>query len=167
MYLSTRGRYAIMAMIDLVELGLASPKPVTLAQIAERQRISLSYLEQLFAKLRKSGVVESVRGPGGGYRAKPAESITLATIVAAVDEDIEVSRCDGKTGCMEGGHRCNAHDLWAALESHITGFMHQVTLQMVIEKRFPIQSAFVGDVTLPQITSVRIEGLPDGSAPVL
>lgn len=142
MHLSTRGRYAIMAMLDLAQLASVSTRPVTLAQIAERQQISLSYLEQLFAKLRKAGVVDSVRGPGGGYRiAKPLNMLWLSDIVSAVDEVIDVTRCGAMddprgpavgAGCVHGG-KCNAHDLWGALGRHIEGFLRKVSLSMVLE----------------------------------
>ncbi len=142
MHLSTRGRYAIMAMLDLAQLSVSSPRPVTLAQIAERQQISLSYLEQLFAKMRKSGVVDSVRGPGGGYMIpKPLSLVMLADIVNAVDEVIDLTRCGGMSdptapkagaGCVHGG-KCNAHDLWTALGGHIEQFLRRVSLQMVLD----------------------------------
>jgi Rrf2 family iron-sulfur cluster assembly transcriptional regulator len=152
MHLSTRGRYAIMAMLDLAQLAasnreLAVAKPVTLAQIADRQQISLSYLEQLFAKLRKSGVVDSVRGPGGGYMIpRPLELVMLADIVSAVDEVIDVTRCGVMgdphgpaqgAGCVHGS-KCNAHDLWSALGGHIEQFLRRVSLQMVLEGEFDV-----------------------------
>lgn len=142
MQFSTRGRYAIMAMLDLAEMSTLSDKPVTLAQIAERQRISLSYLEQLFAKLRKAGVVESLRGPGGGYTlAREAGRIWLAEIVQAIDEDLDLTRCKTMyklegihplTGCAVG-KKCNAHDLWRALSNHVDVFFQRVSLQMVLD----------------------------------
>ena len=142
MHLSTRGRYAIMAMLDLAQMSEGSARPVTLAQIAERQQISLSYLEQLFAKLRKNGVVDSVRGPGGGYQiAKPLTLVRLADIVNAVDENVDVTRCgsmndpNGPTpgqGCVHG-NKCNAHDLWGALSRHIDQFLQRVNLKMVLD----------------------------------
>ncbi|MCP5404974.1 MAG: Rrf2 family transcriptional regulator [Pseudomonadaceae bacterium] len=142
MQFSTRGRYAIMAMLDLAEMRAHSDKPVTLAQIAERQRISLSYLEQLFAKLRKHGIVESLRGPGGGYNlARDAGHIWLAEIVAAIDEDIDLTRCktlyklEGihpQTGCVVG-RPCNAHGLWMAMSRHMERFLQRVSLQMVLD----------------------------------
>lgn len=142
MHLSTRGRYAIMAMLDLAVLSVDSARPVTLAMIAERQQISLSYLEQLFAKLRKAGVVDSVRGPGGGYMInRPLTSVWLSEIVNAVDEVIDVTRCgegDNPAGPAAGhgcvhGKKCNAHDLWGALGRHIEGFMQRINLQMVLD----------------------------------
>ena len=142
MHLSTRGRYAIMAMLDLAVLGMDSPRPVTLAMIAERQQISLSYLEQLFAKLRKAGVVDSVRGPGGGYKiGKALSTVWLSEIISAVDEVIDVTRCgvgDNPAGPAEGrgcvhGKTCNSHALWGALGKHIEGFMRRISLQMVLD----------------------------------
>ncbi len=147
MHLSTRGRYAIMAMLDLVTLSQAG-KPVTLAMIAERQQISLSYLEQLFAKLRRGGVVLSARGPGGGYRLQRAASeIFLAQIIDAVEEDIDLTRCgqmhnphgpEAGQGCVYGA-KCNAHDLWSALGRHMEQFFRQVNLQMVVDGSFAPQ----------------------------
>jgi Rrf2 family iron-sulfur cluster assembly transcriptional regulator len=141
MHLSTRGRYAVMAMLDLAELSKDSDRPVTLAMIAERQQISLSYLEQLFAKLRRNNVVDSVRGPGGGYHLpRPTSEIWLSDIVNAVDEELDVTRCgamhnpagpaQGK-GCVHGG-KCNTHDLWSALGRHVEDFMNKINLQMLL-----------------------------------
>lgn len=142
MQFSTRGRYAIMAMLDLAEMTRTADSPITLVQIAERQRISLSYLEQLFAKLRKAGIVHSARGPGGGYTmAKDATLITLADIFNAVDEDNDLTRC--KTlyklggpkpngGCVDGT-KCNAHDLWTAVGRHLDHFFVRITLKMVMD----------------------------------
>lgn len=164
MHLSTRGRYAIMAMLDLAQLAAVSPRPVTLAQIADRQQISLSYLEQLFAKLRKAGVVDSVRGPGGGYMIpKPLTLVWLADIVSAVDEVIDVTRCGAMgdphgpaegAGCVHGG-KCNSHDLWSALGMHIEGFLRRVNLQMVLDGDFDLEDAGVAPVAFQ---GVRILG---------
>lgn len=143
MHFSTKGRYAVMAMLDLAEMSATSDKAVTLANIAERQRISLSYLEQLFAKLRKGGVVTSARGPGGGYAlARGAAHIYLSEIIDAVEEDMDVTRCktlyklEGihpATGTCVGGKQCNAHDLWLAMGNHMQAFLQRVSLQMVLE----------------------------------
>src|SRR5512140_3473925 len=116
MHLSTRGRYAVMALVDLASREAAAPgrRPVTLAEIAASQQLSLSYLEQLFGKLRRAGLVASARGPGGGYRlARPAHSVPIAEIVAAVDEEIRATRCfDGSgLGCMADKSRCQTHEL--------------------------------------------------------
>ena len=137
MKLSTRGRYAVMAMADLA--GHARDDgPEALAEIARRQEISLSYLEQLFAKLRRAGLVASVRGPGGGYRlARPAHETCIADIVLAVDEPLKATRChDGSpNGCLSTSGRCITHDLWDALGAEIESFLASVTLEDVLAKR--------------------------------
>lgn len=135
MKLSTKGRYAVMAMVDLAQASLE--KPVPLGDVASRQEISLSYLEQLFAKLRRAGVVKSVRGPGGGYKlARPLNETRIADIMLAVEEPVDVTRCQGKaTGCMESGRRCITHDLWDELSRHIHLFLNDVTLEDVLERR--------------------------------
>ena len=142
MRLSTRGRYAIMAMVELASRAGARDKrggagrPVSLAEIAEAQLLSLAYLEQLFARLRRCGLVASVRGPGGGYRlGRPAGQIALAEITDAVEEPIRATRCDdGGPGCM-AGKRCLTHDLWAELGEQIRLFLANVTLADVVEGR--------------------------------
>ncbi|SPU45638.1 Rrf2 family transcriptional regulator [Brevundimonas diminuta] len=137
MRLSTKGRYAVMAMADLAKNG--SGRAVSLAEIATRQEISLSYLEQLFARLRKGGLVKSIRGPGGGYRlAKGPEETVVADIVLAVDEPIRATRCAAHgtpRGCMTGGARCITHDLWEDLGAEIHRYLAGVSLADVIEKR--------------------------------
>ena len=135
MRLSTKGRYAVMAMTDLARHG--ADRAVSLAEIAARQEISLSYLEQLFARLRRGGLVNSVRGPGGGYRlARPAAETTVADIVVAVDEPLHATRCAGSgRGCMPGGERCLTHDLWDALGEQIRVFLAGVSLDDVVQKR--------------------------------
>ncbi len=136
MKLSTKGRYAVMAMADLASHG-QDIKAVSLAEISGRQEISLSYLEQLFAKLRRSGLVKSVRGPGGGYRlARPAGETRVADIILAVDEPIAATRCrSGAKGCTSTGARCVTHDLWEELGRQIHVFLASVTLADVVEKR--------------------------------
>ena len=135
MRLSTKGRYAVMAMADLAKRG--TDRAVTLADIAQRQDISLAYLEQLFARLRRGGLVKSVRGPGGGYRlALPADRTSVADIVTAVDEPLEAVRCTSLPGgCMPGGERCLTHDLWDDLGQHIHDYLASVTLDDVISGR--------------------------------
>jgi Rrf2 family iron-sulfur cluster assembly transcriptional regulator len=124
--LTTRGRYAVTAMLDLALHQGAGP--VTLADIARRNRISPAYLEQLLAGLRRRGLVESTRGPGGGYRlARPADEITVARVVAAVNETVEATRCGGARDCHDG-ERCLTHDLWEDLTRHIQDFLDSVTL---------------------------------------
>lgn len=135
MKLSTKGRYAVMAMADLARRSVKGP--VTLSDIASRQSISLSYLEQLFANLRKGGLVHSVRGPGGGYTlSRPAEEIRVFDIMSAVDESIDVTRCEGEAkGCMDDGRRCVTHDLWDELGRHIYLFLGSISLEDVIAGR--------------------------------
>ena len=130
MRLSTKGRYAVMAMADLASReGRAGP--VSLGEIAESQEISLSYLEQLFAKLRKGGLVASVRGPGGGYRlSRPASELRVADIIVAVDEPISATRCKAGSpkGCTGTAARCLTHDLWEELGRQIHVFLSSVSL---------------------------------------
>jgi len=136
MKLSTRGRYAVMAMADLAQVE--SDKPVTLADIATRQEISLSYLEQLFAQLRRAGIVTSMRGPGGGYRLANSSDMTrISDIILAVDEPVKVTRCDPNSakGCRSDGGRCITHDLWDELSRQITLFLSSVSLDDVINRR--------------------------------
>jgi len=140
MRLSTRGRYAVMAMVDLAaEMAARGPaRPVPLGGIAERQRLSLSYLEQLFGKLRRAGLVLSARGPGGGYRlALPADETRIADIIAAVDEPIRATRCvaGSPKGCLGGRSRCQTHDLWEELGNQIHLFLASVTLDDVVRRR--------------------------------
>lgn len=135
MKMSTKGRYAVMAMIDIAQQSQGMP--VALADIALRQDISQEYLEQLFGRLRKAGLVESVRGPGGGYRlASDASDISISEIILAVDEPLRVTRCAGDAveGCLRGD-RCNAHDLWSALGRQMMQFLSSITLDDVVSKR--------------------------------
>ena len=137
MKLTTKGRYAVMAMADLARFGTG--KPVALADIAQRQEISLSYLEQLFAKLRRGDLVKSVRGPGGGYRlARSADEIRISDVIMAVDEPIKATRCEAGSpkGCMNGSSsRCITHDLWEELSHQIHVFLNGVSLADVINGR--------------------------------
>lgn len=133
MRLTTKGRFAVTAMVDLAMRG--GKVPVTLAAISERQKISLSYLEQLFGKLRRKGVVESVRGPGGGYcLARPAGKITIAEIVVAVDEHLDATNCGGKGNCHDD-RQCITHNLWMGLNEKIFDYLASVTLQQLIDER--------------------------------
>jgi Rrf2 family iron-sulfur cluster assembly transcriptional regulator len=130
MRLSTKGRYAVTAMLDLAIHH--NQGPVTLNDISQSQGISLSYLEQLFARMRKSGLVEGVRGPGGGYRlAQPAEQITIAKIIGSVDERVDATQCAGKEDCQEG-ERCLTHDLWCELSKQIYSYLDGITLAQFI-----------------------------------
>jgi Rrf2 family iron-sulfur cluster assembly transcriptional regulator len=132
MELNTKGRYAVMAMADLAKHG--GDTSVPLSAIAERQRLSLDYLEQIFLKLRRSGLVESTRGRLGGYRlGRPAADISVAAVMSAVEEDTRMTRCTGsETGCL-GHERCLTHDLWTALGDQIETFLNGVSLQDVLE----------------------------------
>lgn len=126
MRLTTKGRFAVTAMLDLALNEV--DKPVTLAGISERQGISLSYLEQLFSRLRRQGLVKSVRGPGGGYRlAKPQAEITVSAIITAVDELIDATQCGGQENCQDD-RRCMTHDLWASLNAKILEYLSGVSL---------------------------------------
>jgi Rrf2 family iron-sulfur cluster assembly transcriptional regulator len=126
MRLTTKGRYAVTAMLDLAIH--ADDEPVTLADISSRQGISLSYLEQLFARLRRSGLVLSVRGPGGGYRlGDTTAAITVAGIIAAVDESVDATRCEGKGNCHDG-EICLTHHLWDDLTQRIQQFLGGISL---------------------------------------
>ena len=131
MKLTSKGRYAVTAMLDLAfhaEVG-----PVTLSEISKRQDISLSYLEQLFTRLRKRQLVRSTRGPGGGYSLnKPVDQLTIAAIVAAVDETVDATRCSGAINCQDGS-QCLAHELWDGLSRQIFGFLSDITLQDLLE----------------------------------
>jgi Rrf2 family iron-sulfur cluster assembly transcriptional regulator len=128
MHLSTKGRYAVMAMTDLA--GRAGDRATALAEIAERQQISLAYLEQLFSRLRRRGLVTSSRGPGGGYRlARPADQLSVADVVTAVDEPLKAIRCGGgEAGCMKGGARCLTHDLWEETGRQIQSYFASISL---------------------------------------
>src|SRR5215470_14761085 len=131
MRLTTKGRFAVTAMIDLA-LHHGSG-PVTLAEISSRQKISLSYLEQLFGKLRRHQLVESVRGPGGGYcLAKELGSVSVSEIILAVDEPIDATQCGGKENCRDD-QKCITHDLWAKLNDHILEYLRAVTLKQLVD----------------------------------
>jgi Rrf2 family iron-sulfur cluster assembly transcriptional regulator len=135
MKMSTKGRYAVMAMIDIGQHSAGNP--VSLSEIAERQDISQEYLEQLFSKLRRDKLVESARGPGGGYKlARDASEIAVADIILAVDEELRFTRCSGDAvdGCVKG-EQCSAHDLWSSLGRQMMYFLGSITLEDVVEKR--------------------------------
>jgi Rrf2 family iron-sulfur cluster assembly transcriptional regulator len=134
--LSTKGRYAVMAMVDLARN--AKGKPLALADIALRQEISLSYLEQLFAKLRRGGLVKSVRGPGGGYLlSREPTAIRISDVILAVDEPIRATRCEpgSPAGCHTDKSRCLTHDLWEELGNQIHLYLSSVTLDDVVNRR--------------------------------
>lgn len=133
MRLTSKGRYAVTAMLDV---ALHSGQgPVPLADISERQGISLSYLEQLFSRLRKGGLVKSVRGPGGGYLlGKSTEEIDVASVISAVDESIDATRCQGKGDCQDG-NQCLTHSLWIELSNRISSFLHGISLAELVEEQ--------------------------------
>lgn len=130
MKLTSKGRYAVTAMIDI---ALNQDKgPITLALISERQEISLSYLEQLFSKLKKADLVSSSRGPGGGYQlSRSDDEITISQIISAVDERLDARKCKGKANC-QGGTKCRSHNLWEELSEMIDGFLGSVTLRSLL-----------------------------------
>lgn len=132
MRLTTKGRFAVTAMIDLA-LQQANG-PVSLAAISERQKISLSYLEQLFAKLRRRNLVDSVRGPGGGYQiTKPLDQVSVADVIIAVDEPLDATQCGGKENCTDEG-QCMTHDLWSNLNRKMLDYLNSVSLHSLVEK---------------------------------
>jgi Rrf2 family iron-sulfur cluster assembly transcriptional regulator len=133
MRLTTKGRYAVTAMLDLALHGKG--KPVSLADISGRQDISLSYLEQLFAKLRRNDLVSSVRGPGGGYRlSRGGQEIFVAQIIDAVNEAVDATGCGGKADCQQG-EVCLTHHLWCDLSDQIHGFLSQISLSNLVDRR--------------------------------
>jgi Rrf2 family iron-sulfur cluster assembly transcriptional regulator len=137
MQLTTKGRYAVTAMLDLASND--SSRPVTLDMISQRQNISLSYLEQLFAKLRKASLVKSIRGPGGGYllNVDPVD-VTLTEIIEAVDENIDLRRCHGSKNCLRG-KQCLSHHLWCEVSDQIRGFLSSRNLQQVMDDYYTNQ----------------------------
>ena len=139
MRLTTRGRYAVTAMLDLAlhyDRG-----PVSLAEIAGRQGISQSYLEQLFARLRRNGLVDGTRGPGGGYKlGRPGGSISVTDVIDAVNETVDATRCGGRRNC-QGEHRCLTHDLWEDLSTRIREFLDNVSLDELV-KRDSVQTIY-------------------------
>ena len=133
MRLTTKGRYAVTAMLDLAlheSLG-----PVNLMDISKRQGISLAYLEQLFLRLRKQGLISSARGPGGGYRLQQSRAdISVADVIRAVDEQVDATRCGGHQNC-QADERCLTHDLWEDLSQHITSFLGDISLSDLVQRR--------------------------------
>ena len=148
MKLTTKGRYAVTAMLDLALHNAHGP--INLADIAKRQEISLAYLEQLFAKLRKCSLVESARGPGGGYRLKrPADEISVRDVIDAVDEPVDTTRCGGLENC-QGELRCLTHDLWEDLNTQISVFLNSVTLGELIQRKIVQQISARQDIAILQ-----------------
>jgi len=139
MRLTTKGRYAVTAMLDLsLNYGI---RPITLSDISDRQGISLSYLEQLFSHLRRDGLVSSSRGPGGGYRlSRPADKVTILDVISAVDEKVDTTRCEGKGNCM-GEEHCLSHDIWQSLSDQIKTYLAGITLGEVVKNHQKSQQA--------------------------
>ena len=159
MKLTTKGRYAVTAMLDLAFHGKEGP--VSLADIARRQGISLSYLEQLFTRLRKEGLVTSTRGPGGGYTmSRPADSTAVAQVISAVDESVDATRCGGLSNC-QNEQQCLTHDLWTDLSRQIFNFLNEITLGQLMRRNG------VQEVALRQDASMKQAGLEDlnGASP--
>lgn len=151
MKLTTKGRYAVTAMLDLAFHGKEGP--VSLADIARRQGISLSYLEQLFTRLRKEGLVTSTRGPGGGYSmSRPADHIAVAQVISAVDENVDATRCGGLSNC-QNEQQCLTHDLWTDLSRQIFNFLNDITLGQLMRR------SGVQEVALRQDASMKQSGL--------
>jgi Rrf2 family iron-sulfur cluster assembly transcriptional regulator len=155
MRLTTKGRYAVTAMLDLA-LN-ATEKPITLADISQRQGISLSYLEQLFSRMRKQGLVSSARGPGGGYRlSRDANDINIAQVIEAVDEKVSVTRCEGRGDC-DNGDPCLTHELWCNLSDQIYGFLNGISLGDLLEEQH------VKDVAARQEQRVQEQRIAEAS----
>ncbi len=148
--LNTRGRYAVMALADIAKF--AGNEPVSLAVVAERQHLSVAYLEQLFVALRRAGLVDSIRGRAGGYKlARSAGAINIAEIMAAVEEGTRMTRCHDEPGGCVGAERCLTHDLWSALGRNIQSFLAGITLQDVLDGK-PLMP--VGTSTIPKLGAV-------------
>lgn len=164
MRLTTKGRFAVTAMIDLALRQNSGP--VTLAAISERQNISLSYLEQLFGKLRRHELVDSVRGPGGGYSlARLARNITVADIIFAVDEPLDATSCGGKENCNVGRNgssgKCMTHELWSNLNRKMIDYLDSVSLQDLADQERMRQLRESSHSKLPQSATIRINRSPD------
>jgi Rrf2 family iron-sulfur cluster assembly transcriptional regulator len=152
MRLTTRGRYAVTAMLDLALHNDSGP--IALADIAQRQDISLTYLEQLFARLRRRQLVSSARGPGGGYRlSKPIDQISVADVIAAVDESVDATRCGGAKNC-HGKERCLTHDLWEELSHEIESFLGRISLGTLVAR------GTRADVSPPESGAVEEKSVP-------
>jgi Rrf2 family iron-sulfur cluster assembly transcriptional regulator len=156
MKLTSKGRYAVTAMLDV---ALHSQHgPVSLYDISVRQEISLSYLEQLFSKLRKQALVESIRGPGGGYRlGKDANDIAVGEVISAVNESIDATKCSGKADC-QGGEKCLTHNLWQDLSDRISNFLNSITLGELMAKQDikTIATRQDGQQTEPAVDKINI-----------
>jgi len=164
MRLTTKGRFAVTAMIDLAMRSHTGP--VALAAISQRQRISLSYLEQLFGKLRRHGLAESTRGPGGGYSlGRDASDVSVADIIIAVDEPIDATSCGGKEDCMgQDAGKCMTHDLWASLNAKMIEYLDSVSLRKLVDEQLakgvavdgaPVKRAIS---TVPVVKPIKVTG---------
>lgn len=157
MKLTTKGRFAVTAMLDLAMQTQACGSPIPIAQIAERQKISLPYLEQIFCRLRRAGLVESTRGPGGGYRlAEPAGAVSIDRIILAVDENMDTTQCGGEGTC-QGGTSCLTHHLWEDLNNVIERFLAGITLADLV-KEAEEHRREDGRSTVPAVIPVRKSG---------
>jgi len=153
MKMTTKGRYAVTALLDLALHD--SEGPICLADISQRQDISLTYLEQLFGKLRRHELIESARGPHGGYRlAHHPDEITIAKIVYCVDEPIDITRCGGKQNC-QGNERCLTHDLWMELNRHVSDFLNNITLGDLVQRNNVKQVSERQDVIMMQLNKQK------------
>lgn len=140
MILTTRARYATVAIVDMFESGCE--KPISLSVISKRQNISLSFLEQIFATLRKAGIVRSIKGSGGGYvLARKPQELNIADIITAIDEPIKMTRCGGKTGCTAKKTRCRTHHLWDGLEKSIYNYLKSISLNDVCKQTKFVQNS--------------------------
>lgn len=138
MRLTTRGRFTVMAMVDIA--SRQAEGPVSLGTIARRQDLSLSYLEQLFSRLRRHGLVASVRGPGGGYRlGRDMNQISIASIILAVDEPLDATQCGGHENCGRDDQRCSVHDLWTNLNKRIYAYLDSVTLADLVDRKLKLE----------------------------
>ena len=155
MRLTSRGRYAVTAMLDLALHGAHDGAPVALADVAGRQGISLAYLEQLFARLRRADLVESVRGPGGGYRlARPAARISVTAVIDAVSDSLQATRCSGRGDC-QGGMMCLSHHLWQDLTVRVHDFLDAVSLEQLISRRDIQRISWRQDLDSANLEAVR------------
>jgi len=162
MKLTTKGRYAVTAMLDLALH--AQEGPVPLADISQRQGISLSYLEQLFAKLRKQGLVDSARGPGGGYRlSRAANDIAVADVVTAIDEKVDATRCGGMGNCQDG-KPCLTHELWSDLSRQLYEFLENISLGQLVERNAVKDIAVRQDNLQKQSQNATFASVIGGSA---
>ncbi len=166
MRLTTKGRFAVTAMLDI---ALHHGKgPVTLAGISQRQRISLSYLEQLFGRLRRHSLVDSVRGPGGGYTiARELDRLSVADIITAVDEPIDATQCGGKENCRDEG-RCMTHELWSTLNDKMFEYLESVKLSDLVVRQRAADAKAASEKTIKVIQDKRLSGvaaMPGSGAP--